>query len=54
VDIAATAVHLVDEQVLFRCPRSDAHTVLVKIQGDRGVSFDMACKMLDEQGDQKR
>mmetsp|Transcript_56815 Transcript_56815/g.139452 ORF Transcript_56815/g.139452 Transcript_56815/m.139452 type:complete len:829 (+) Transcript_56815:2496-4982(+) len=53
VDIAATAVHLVQEDVLYKCKRTDAATVLCKIQGDRGISFEHACTMLDEQKDEK-
>mmetsp|Transcript_11231 Transcript_11231/g.27797 ORF Transcript_11231/g.27797 Transcript_11231/m.27797 type:complete len:1266 (+) Transcript_11231:163-3960(+) len=51
VDIAATAVNLVSEEVIYRDSKSEAPTILAHIQGDRGVSFEQAVKLLQAQLD---
>jgi hypothetical protein len=51
VDIAATAVKLESEQVIYRDSKSEAPTILTHIKGDRGVSFEQAVKLLQAQLD---
>uniref|UniRef100_A0A7S1DLR9 SP-RING-type domain-containing protein n=2 Tax=Hemiselmis andersenii TaxID=464988 RepID=A0A7S1DLR9_HEMAN len=51
VDIAASAVNLLSEEVIYRDSKSDAPTILTHIQGDRGVSFEQAEKLLQAQLD---
>ncbi len=48
-------VHLCKPRlVLYRCAHTDAHTVLVKLEVDRGISFERACEMLEEQAGEKQ